>query len=394
MDRRRIVITGSFPRYSEAWLPRMTSLIDGHVSTIYIKQDGRRKEDKEEFVLGKLQSRFPNRLLSDIGDSYVSQRTLDLLKRLCGTSEVNQTPILIHYINNAVLLRKLWRKIDSPVYVHCHGQDVTWDRRLDKLPVVRVHPRNYLTQSRELQNRVTFIANSCCTKQKLVEEGFREDRIVVKYLGVEIDDQTVELSGQGEPLRILYLGRFVDFKGPNDVIRAFDLACSKGMHASLVMAGGGPLFNDCKRIAASSKFRSSISLLGPVASSEAKQLIRCSDVITAHNRRSSITGQEEAYGVSIVEAMAAGRPVVTASSGGVQETVEHDVTGYLVTPGDIEAHAEALQRLANDRQLLKKMGRAAYERSRKRFSVAAEKIALNDILSGTSGSWPGMLPRS
>ncbi|MCH8923254.1 MAG: glycosyltransferase, partial [Planctomycetes bacterium] len=62
------------------------------------------------------------------------------------------------------------------------------------------------------------------------------------------------------------------------------------------------------------------------------------DIFTAHNCTGPITRQEEAFGVSIVEAMAAGLPVVSGRSGSLPEIVEDRVDGILVEPGDREAH--------------------------------------------------------
>jgi glycosyltransferase involved in cell wall biosynthesis len=71
----------------------------------------------------------------------------------------------------------------------------------------------------------------------------------------------------------------------------------------------------------------------------------------------------EPFGQVIVEAMAAGVPVVATSAGGAAELVQHDVNGLLYPPGDADALAEALRRLAGDLALRRRLARAGRERA-------------------------------
>lgn len=78
----------------------------------------------------------------------------------------------------------------------------------------------------------------------------------------------------------------------------------------------------------------------------------------------------EPFGRVIVEGMLAGKPVVAARAGGACEIIEDGVTGRLVTPGDSRELAAALRELLGDRVAAKRMGTAAFESARERFSVA------------------------
>jgi glycosyltransferase involved in cell wall biosynthesis len=70
-----------------------------------------------------------------------------------------------------------------------------------------------------------------------------------------------------------------------------------------------------------------------------------------------------------MEAMSCGLPVVTASIGGVPEVVEHGVTGYVTTPGDVREFSEAIEGLLSSKSLLTSMGLASVERTQLRFSL-------------------------
>jgi glycosyltransferase involved in cell wall biosynthesis len=77
----------------------------------------------------------------------------------------------------------------------------------------------------------------------------------------------------------------------------------------------------------------------------------------------------EGFGVTLLEAMAAGTPVVASRVGGVPEVVLHDATGLLVPPGAPEALAEACATLLRDRERAARLARAARERVESRFRV-------------------------
>lgn len=79
----------------------------------------------------------------------------------------------------------------------------------------------------------------------------------------------------------------------------------------------------------------------------------------------------EGLGIALLQAQAAGVPVVASRAGGMPEAVQDAVTGFLVEPGDVPALADALRRLVDDRALRERMGAAARARVLERFSVDA-----------------------
>ena len=77
----------------------------------------------------------------------------------------------------------------------------------------------------------------------------------------------------------------------------------------------------------------------------------------------------EGMGRVVLEAMAAGKPVVASRVGGIPEFVEDEVTGYLISPGDVEALVERLETLISDSDLRRKMGQKGAERMRHEHSA-------------------------
>lgn len=89
--------------------------------------------------------------------------------------------------------------------------------------------------------------------------------------------------------------------------------------------------------------------------------------------------------MGIVEAMAAGTPVVAWENGGPTVTVVDGKTGYLVPPYDTELFADRLHRVASSRSLSERMGRAGHQRAEQLFSYARHNELVADALLSALG---------
>ena len=296
--------------------------------------------------------------------------------------------VLAHFATTAVQFADVWEKLDAKLLIWCHGYDVTWDLRRADAPDLQVHDSTYKPRLKQLAVNAKFLANSNFTARKLAELGVARDSIQVNYLGAPIVARPPhEVPDRDHRrLKVLYLGRLVDCKGPDMVIRAFEVARNNGFLGDLIVAGDGPLRITCELMRARSPYRDDITITGFVTPEEANRLRNEADIFTAHNQKGVVTGQEEALGISILEAMGAGLPVVTGRSGGVTETVIDGTTGFLISPGDIGGHADALMRLSRDPELRVSMGRAGWERVRTKFSMQEQTKRLKDQIARLHGS--------
>ena len=95
----------------------------------------------------------------------------------------------------------------------------------------------------------------------------------------------------------------------------------------------------------------------------------------------------EAFGIAAVEATALGLPVIGTAVGGLPDIVAEGETGYVIPPGDVDALAAHLRRLAEDSALRQRMGRAARQRAEERFDArknAARVIGvLEEVVKGS-----------
>jgi glycosyltransferase involved in cell wall biosynthesis len=133
------------------------------------------------------------------------------------------------------------------------------------------------------------------------------------------------------------------------------------------VAGEGPERERLERLASGS----GVTLLG--VRPDALELIRAADALC-------LPSEAEALPMSILEAMALARPVVTTDVGGTRDQVIDGETGYVTPPGDAAALAHALLELASDRRRAEAMGVAGRVRQRERFTGAAMVDGYEDAL--------------
>lgn len=293
-------------------------------------------------------------------------------------------PLIVHFLDTAVELASLLELHRGPVLVHCHGADFDWGLTNEEGLPLR-DAQKYRDECLALVNRVHLIANSTWSKVKLVEGGFPEDRIHINHFGIETP-QTASRSYIDGPSKILFLGRLIDCKGPDKLIRAFATAKSNGLRGTLTIAGDGPLRRYCEELSHTLNVNNSVEFLGTVTSAQGEQLRNQSDIFSAHNCTGDRTKRVESFGVSILEAMACGMPVVTGRSGGIVDMVNSGTNGYLFEPNDIDQHARWLLELERNPARRRELGENAKRTVENKFSVQQEVDGIHQIIQTAKSS--------
>ena len=155
---------------------------------------------------------------------------------------------------------------------------------------------------------------------------------------------------------ILFVGRFEPRKGVLDLLKAYRILRRTGYDCRLLLVGGGPQEREARRYVATRRLQG-VEFLGRVSDDERNQLFRTADVFC-----SPATGRES-FGIVLLEAMAAGAPIVASDIHGYKGVVRRGREALLVPPKDHKELAAALGRLLRDRELAASMAASGLVRA-------------------------------
>jgi glycosyltransferase involved in cell wall biosynthesis len=196
------------------------------------------------------------------------------------------------------------------------------------------------------------------------------EKVVVIRLGLDLAARTAVAPGAADELRreagvpadaflVGWLGRLTEIKRPADLLEAFArVHVPQGAH--LLVAGDGPLRADMEALAASLGIGDRVHFVG--FRSDVGAVYAACDAV-------ALTSANEGTPVSVIEALAAGRPVVSTDVGGVSDIVREGRSGFLVPAGDVDAISDRLMRLAADPDLRHAFGEAGRSDVVPRYSV-------------------------
>jgi len=223
------------------------------------------------------------------------------------------------------------------------------------------------------RSSTALIAVSPQVRDDLVSLGVAPaEKFTVVRLGIELDERVaIDDAMRADARRVMgippgrfavgWVGRMTGVKRTDDVVRAFAALRARGVDACLCIVGDGPDREQVERRAHELGVVRDCLFLG-----YQEDVARFFAVFDAF----VLSSVNEGTPVVAIEALAAGRPVVATRVGGVPDVVSDGVDGFLVEPGDTEALAERLERLALDPELRREMGEAGRARMLPRYAVS------------------------
>jgi glycosyltransferase involved in cell wall biosynthesis len=263
---------------------------------------------------------------------------------------------------------EFWRALRASrfdlVHQHAGGASVRWLVRSAGRARIVLHLHGYVADESAARPAVSrprqtdaVIANSRATARYVAGP-----RPLVVYPGLSWSemDRATEGSAHASPI-VGVAGRLVAIKGFVYVLRALPSLVERFPDVQLEIAGEGPEEERLRRAAADLGIAVHVRFLG--WQTDLAACLRRWDVFAQPSL-------EEGFGIAVVEAMAAGLPVVASNVGGLVEIVENGETGWLVPPRSPADLTARLAALLADPQQRQAMGDAGRERARARFSVA------------------------
>jgi glycosyltransferase involved in cell wall biosynthesis len=259
------------------------------------------------------------------------------------------------YPSGLVAIRER-RRTGIPVVVTAHGGDVNLAMRNPLLGRLVRRVGNGA-------DRVLSVSDDLA--EKLVALGVRSTRIQVVPLGVE-PRQVVRTSVSGVA-HIAFVGSLIARKGVDVLLRAL-----QALPADLVeidILGDGPERTRLEKMAEG--VATKVRFHGEVAPSAVASVLERVDALV-------LPSWSEGRPVVVMEAMAAGIPVIASRIAGTSELVEHEITGLLFDVGDATGLADALRRIATEPDVRQRLGSAGMAALRER-ALTAEMAARRHV---------------
>ncbi len=205
------------------------------------------------------------------------------------------------------------------------------------------------------------------------EEFAPRERVELVYNPVDPAYFDVEPSGSGESgrFRVVSVGRLTPEKNFGGFLEAFERVAARHAHVDLQIAGDGPLAEDLEAKIARRGLGDRVELLG-----------YCDDVraILAGADLFVLPSVSEGYGIALVEAMAAGLPVIGSTAGGIPEVLGPFADGWAISADDREGWAEAIERvMAMAPAERAALGERMRERARREFSAKRYISRVTDL---------------
>jgi glycosyltransferase involved in cell wall biosynthesis len=333
---------------------------------------------------------------------------LEEAQRLC-LGEIPEYRLTSFYDRNTLRqLRRFVRFLREREIDVIHAQDFYTNvfgimgAALARVPVriaFRGETGGWRTRAQDGVERISFRlahavhANAEAVKQYLVRDGVPEGKIVVIYNGLDMARVTPEVDLTRDQLLAMFdlpreepARRFVtilanmrhDVKDHPMFLRAAARVRAEVPEAAFVLAGEGELTDALRALAAELGIERDTFFTGRCE--RVAELLSVSDVCV-------LSSKAEGFSNSILEYMAAARPVVVTNVGGAREAVVEGETGYLVSSGDDRAMAARIVSLLREPERARAMGQRGRSRVEQKFSDRAQ-------LENTRGLYDDLLKRA
>lgn len=325
--------------YSETFIHNLMTTIPGDLHHCYggripnESKDGSLRNYKQAsvFELAKFKLGWTKRPLNQqFFLDYLKKERFDLLFVNYGTAGAELAPLA--------------KASNTPMLVHFHGYDAS---------VLTVLERYRQKYQEMFSIAKVIIAVSQEMVNDLIKLGVPREKLhLLTYLP---NERFLKIKPDYTSSQILAVGRFVEKKAPYLTLLAFMKAKEECPLLTLVFIGQGDLLAVCKDLCDSMKIQD-VSFIGVLNPEEVAKEMERSFCFVQHSKR-ALSGDKEGTPVAILEALAAGLPVISTRHAGIPDVVKDGENGFLVDEGDVEGMSKYIVNVWRDRHLAAKMGR-------------------------------------
>ena len=261
------------------------------------------------------------------------------------------------------------KELNLPLVVHFHGHDAV------RQSVLEAYKFKYKELFNYSKTKIVSVSQEM-TKQ-LLNLGCRAE--IIRYNVYGPNDLFLKIKPNFNNQQFIGIGRFVDKKAPQITIEAFAKVLSQYPDAKLILAGDGMLLESCKELVKKLNLDTQITFPGRITPKQYAKYLEESLAFVQHSVIAP-DGDMEGTPVAVLEASAAGLPVISTFHAGIPDVVIHNKTGLLCKEKDMEAMSMHMLKLLNNKSLAKQMGEAGSLRIRNHFSFQKHLSGLEYII--------------
>ncbi|MGZ5504404.1 MAG: glycosyltransferase family 4 protein [Chthoniobacterales bacterium] len=242
-------------------------------------------------------------------------------------------------------------------------------------------PRDFVIGLTSLFNAAKLIVTVSDFAVAQSQEKFPLDAAKIHrvYNGVDIS-QFRRAEFKSEPPRIISIGRLIEKKGFPDLIRACQRLKERGREFRCEILGEGPLEELLRGQIRDAALNDCVHLLGPATQREIIARLASANVFVLASVLTS-DGDMDNLPTVIMEAMAAGLPVISTALAGIPEMIQPGVNGELVPPGNVEQLASAIDAVLSDSVRAQELGERGHQLAVEKFSLAENVSALRKFFA-------------
>ncbi len=281
--------------------------------------------------------------------------------------------ILAEYGITGAKLVNLCKKFKMPLVTIFHGADASAKNFIENYRAAYIDLFHYATK---------ILAVSTVMEDKLISLGCPANKIIRATCGP--DNKFFEIIPTfSEQKSFIAIGRFTDKKAPYYTILAIKKVAEKHPDIKLYFAGDGELLNTCQNLIKYFKLEDNIKLLGIITHDEYIALLKKVTGFIQHSITAA-NGDMEGTPVSVLEASAAGIPVIATFHAGIPDVINDGETGLLVHEHDVNGMATQIITLIENPNLAKRLGENGKKNIKMNFSMEKHLRIIKSALSHQS----------
>lgn len=278
--------------------------------------------------------------------------------------------VLAEYGTVGAMVAEACKQADVPLVIHFHGADAHHHETIKEY-------KDRYHQAFQYASTIIGVSNDMINS--LRQLGAPQEKLVWNPYGINTDRFAPAHEEAARNSTFLFVGRFVSKKSPQTTIQAFYEVSKHFPDARLTMAGGGPLLEESKALSQELRINDKIIFAGVLPSEEISRLLKQSCCFVQH----SVTppdGDMEGTPNTILEAAAAGLPIVSTRHAGIKEAVIEGKTGYLVDEYDTVGMTEKMIAILSSPERAVAMGQEGRKHILQNYTLTNRIAQLNSIL--------------